>query len=434
MNAIQKQLRRDIETKIGFKILSSTDTKILISMLEEQEINGLGFNTLRRFWGLLPQTKPTQNTLNKLSSFLGYSSFTDYLKEKNKYKNWHDDVKFQRIKYNEDLSKPDLEFIYLLCINQNTISYFITLFENALQNKKWNFIQSLFDSPHLPLFGYDKTDEIQNNLKIAVLISLTMKSISLLSFKSLIQKLVKIKGYKEHIVYMHVDLLDMNNRYGITIDLIEKQDLNFKEQVFIKLLKGQTYYLTHGTTYAIKIDETELLKLPETLLGRYFGFQILHASLTLDADGEHLNWELFSTYLAKLTDIRNYLHEFLPHLILAKRFKKLDFLIDNYYEDVLDIVHVHNYLDVFLYNLIDVMVSFKSNDNKRAKIVFKNLDVDKIVPGSYCDYYLIFYNITGYHLSIHLKEKEKFKKDYLAMQKRSGFKLFDEKYLLNFFI
>ena len=163
----------------------------------------------------MPQTKPTQNTLNKLSSFLGYSSFTDYLKEKNKYKNWHDDVKFQRIKFREDLSKSDLEFIYLLCINQNTISYFITLFENALQNKKWNFIQSLFDSPHLPLFGYDKTDNIQYNLKIAVLISLTMKSISLLSFKSLIQKLVTIEGYKEHIVCMHVDLLDMNDRYGM---------------------------------------------------------------------------------------------------------------------------------------------------------------------------------------------------------------------------
>ena len=433
MNEIQKQLRGDIEKQIGFKMLSSTDIKILTTMLEEQHINGLGFNTLRRFWGLLPQTQPTQNTLNKLSSFLGYSSFTDYLKEKNKHKNWHDDVKFQRIKYKDDLSKSDLEFIYQLCVNRNTVSHFITLFENALQNKKWNFIQSLFDSPYLNLFGYDKTDEIQYNLKIAVLISLTMKSIPLLSFKKLIQKLITIKGFKEHIVYMHVDLLEMNNRYGITIDSIEKQDVEFKEQVFIKLLRGQTYYLNYGTTYAIKIDETELLKLPETLLGRYFGFQILHASQTLDADAEHINWELFSTHLSKLTDIRNYLHEFLPHLILAKRFKKLEFLIDNYYEDVLDIVHVHNYLDVFLYNLIDAMVSFKLEDKKRAKIVFKNLDVDKIVPGSYCDYYLIFYNITGYHLSTHQREKEKFKNDYLAMQKHSAFKLFNKDYLLNFF-
>ena len=50
MKAAQKQLRIDIERKIGFKIMSSTDVKALINILGEYQIVDLSFNTLRRFW------------------------------------------------------------------------------------------------------------------------------------------------------------------------------------------------------------------------------------------------------------------------------------------------------------------------------------------------------------------------------------------------
>ena len=57
MNYLQKQLQNDIQKRIGFKIVVSSDVKVLMNLLEEQQIIGIGFNTLRRFWGLLPQTK-----------------------------------------------------------------------------------------------------------------------------------------------------------------------------------------------------------------------------------------------------------------------------------------------------------------------------------------------------------------------------------------
>lgn len=107
--------------------------------------------------------------------------------------------------------------------------------------------------------------------------------------------------------------------------------------------------------------------------------------------------------------------------------------MSKYYEDILDIFHVHNYLDVFIYDLIDAMFSLRSSDIKRAKIVFKNLYMDKILYDSYCDYYLIFYNITGYHLSDSQIEKNKFKQDYLNLKELFGFMIFSEDYLLHFF-
>ena len=215
--------------------------------------------------------------------------------------------------------------------------------------------------------------------------------------------------------------------------MIAKNHIEKEEEIFIKLLKGQAHFLNHGTTKKMKIDESILLTLPETLRGRYLGFQILHASQISDQNSEQYYWRLFFDLIAEDTDIRNYLHEFIHHLILAKQFEKMDDLMSKYFDDILDLFHVHHYLDVFLYNLIDAMSSYRSSNVKRANIIFKNLDTDKLIFDSYCDYYLIFYNITGYHLSHTQQEKNKFKQDYLKSIEGSGFMLFSEDYLSNYF-
>ena len=433
MKVEQQQLRTDIEIKIGFKIVSSSDIKIFVNILRENQIVDLSYNTLRRFWGLLPETKARQNTLNKLSLFLGYQSYLSYIREKNKFELWHTEVKLQRLKYQEDLTASDLNFINKIIKYQGSIHYFIALFEHAVQYEKWNYIQTLFNSKYFNLTGKNKIEALEFNVKIASLISIKLKSIPLNDFKKLMPNLIEITKFKENVLYIYVDLTNMNGRYGYLIDLIDKKKKEHQEKVFIKLLKGLVQFLNHGQTNKIRIDESTLMNLPVTLRGRYLGFQILYASQISDQNLEQYYWSLFFDLIAEENDIRNFLHEFIHHLLLAKRFKKLNFIMSKYYEDILDIFHVHNYLDVFIYDLIDAMFSLRSSDIKRAKIVFKNLDMDKILYDSYCDYYLIFYNITGYHLSDSQIEKNKFKQDYLNLKELFGFMIFSEDYLLHFF-
>lgn len=433
MKVEQQQLRTDIEIKIGFKIVSSSDIKTFVNILGENQIVDLSYNTLRRFWGLLPETKARQNTLNKLSLFLGYQSYLSYIKEKNKFELWHTEVKLQRLKYQEDLTVSDLNFINKIIKYQGSIHYFIALFEHAVQYEKWNYIQTLFNSKHFNLTGKKKIEALEFNVKIASLIFIKLKSIPLNDFKKLMPNLIEITKFKENVLYIYVDLTNMNGRYGYLIDLIDKKKAEHQEKVFIELLKGLVQFLNHGQTNKIRIDESTLLNLPVTLRGRYLGFQILYASQISDQNLEQYYWSLFFDLIAEENDIRNFLHEFIHHLLLAKRFKKLNFIMSKYYEDILDLFHVHNYLDVFIYDLIDAMFSLRSSDIKRAKIVFKNLDMDKILYDSYCDYYLIFYNITGYHLSDSQIEKNKFKQDYLNLKELFGFMLFSEDYLLHFF-
>jgi len=386
MKVEQQQLRTDIEIKIGFKIVSSSDIKTFVNILRENQIVDLSYNTLRRFWGLLPETKARQNTLNKLSLFLGYQSYLSYIKEKNKFELWHTEVKLQRLKYQEDLTVSDLNFINKIIKYQGSIHYFIALFEHAVQYEKWNYIQTLFNSKHFNLTGKKKIEALEFNVKIASLIFIKLKSIPLNDFKKLMPNLIEITKFKENVLYIYVDLTNMNGRYGYLIDLIDKKKAEHQEKVFIELLKGLVQFLNHGQTNKIRIDESTLLNLPVTLRGRYLGFQILYASQISDQNLEQYYWSLFFDLIAEENDIRNFLHEFIHHLLLAKRFKKLNFIMSKYYEDILDIFHVHNYLDVFIYDLIDAMFSLRSSDIKRAKIVFKNLDMDKILYDSYCDY------------------------------------------------
>ena len=433
MKAAQKQLRIDVERQIGFKITSSSDIKVFINLLGEYQIEDLSFNTLRRFWGLLPQTKASKNTLNKLSLFLGYQSFFSYINEKNKFELWHTEVKLQRLKYKEVLTSSDLKFINKIGQTQGTVHYFITLFEHAVQYEKWDYIQTLFNSKYTNLFIKKKVEDLDNNIKIASLIFIKLKSIPLSDFKELMTKLIDIKNFKQNIIYIYVDLMNMNGRYGYLIDMIAEKNLEKEEEIFIKLLKGQVYFFNHGKTKKIRIDESILITLPETLRGRYLGFQILHASQISDQNSEQYYWKLFFDLITEDTDMRNYLHEFIHHLLLAKRFEKMDDLMSKYYNEILDIFHIHNYLDVFLFNLIDAMSSYRDSNTRRAQIVFKNLDKDKILHNSYCDYYLMFYNISGYHLSDSQKEKNKFKQEYLNLKELTGFMLFSEDYLLNFF-
>lgn len=132
MNYLQKQLQNDIQKRIGFKITNSTDVKVLMNLLEEQQIKGIGFNTLRRFWGLLPQTNASQNTLNKLSRFLGYRSFLTYSKEKNQHQKWLTEARLQQLKHKDKLSRSDLKFIQNMCETQDSVYYFIAVFEHAV--------------------------------------------------------------------------------------------------------------------------------------------------------------------------------------------------------------------------------------------------------------------------------------------------------------
>ena len=88
MEDVIKKLKHEIYQKLGFEIQRQADVRYFHqSILSEEKLN-IGFNTLRRFFGFLPEKTPQLKTLEVLSQFLGYRSYSDFLRFNNKDQNW----------------------------------------------------------------------------------------------------------------------------------------------------------------------------------------------------------------------------------------------------------------------------------------------------------------------------------------------------------
>ena len=64
--------KRKIEYKFGNEISVAADVKLLKEDIYLKTGKTIGYNTLRRLYGFLPENKHSRNTLNLLSTYLGW--------------------------------------------------------------------------------------------------------------------------------------------------------------------------------------------------------------------------------------------------------------------------------------------------------------------------------------------------------------------------
>lgn len=434
MNYLQKQLQNDIQKRIGFKITNSTDVRVLMNLLEEQQIKGIGFNTLRRFWGLLPQTNASQNTLNKLSNFLGYRSFLTYSKEKNQHQKWLTEARLQQLKHKDRLSKNDLKFIQNMCETQDSVYYFIAVFEHAVYFEKWDYLSDLFNPNYITLLNSPAEDVTEYAAKLAQLINIYLNNLPKAYFDLIIEPLITNYNFRYYMIYSYIDMMNINHRYGEIIKTIQPKAVNTEEQLFLALLNGLWSYLNTGQAPTVNFTNLDLDLLPKVLLGRYYGYQILQSKVSQNSVLEDEYWFEFKKRFeqAKSLDFKWLLVEIIHHLIIIRDFKKLKYLLEFSYEPVLDDIHLRSYFDVFIFNLIDVIISFQNSNFKRAKVIFNQIDTDVIERRLDRSHFLIFYHCVGYHLQQDKNLKLSYQKEYFDLAKRTQFKIFNQAYLENF--
>ena len=103
------QILIDIQKKSRIRVENVRDIK---NLKEEIEASGsviIGYNTLRRLFGFLPKTVPSSATLNILSKYLGFASYSNYINNKMNYDEWYFQIKMLRLQLNEnDLEKNDV--------------------------------------------------------------------------------------------------------------------------------------------------------------------------------------------------------------------------------------------------------------------------------------------------------------------------------------
>jgi hypothetical protein len=432
MKEITSLLRRDVERAIGFKLKSTTEAKVFHQLVTEKTNSSLSLSTIRRFWGLIPEKKANQNTLNELAKFLQFKSFLDYSKHKNRYASWFDEIAIQKLKFKSRLTKEDFKLIEKQYADYGSNLFVMNLIEYAIFNEKWQYVFDLMHPKKLALLE-DKQGITDYTTKLANLVVLFLNSLTKTRFDFAIEHLIGDENFKKYCIYIYVDVINLNKNYGEILTKISAKAHNQQEKLFIELISALgIYYKTNKapkiTKYTIDLDS-----LPAVLYGRYFGYQILYSSNQNDSNAELTYWNTFLEKLNNTTYHRDYLHEFVHHLLAAKQFAKLEHILVTFHDEIFENFHVHSYLDGFIFNLIDALISFKKNEKQRAKTIFTHLEIDKITNESYGDYYLIFYTIVGFHLHPKKVLQLHYQRNYDTITKQAGFNIFNSNYLNHFF-
>ncbi len=432
MTEIQELLKRDVESSVGFKIKSTTEAKNLHKLLIEKQNSSIGLSTIRRLWELVPSRKPNQKTLDELAKFIDYKSFLDYNKHKSKDSSWIEILKINQLKFKKSLSKTDLDSLTSYFFNQKSPIFHINLIENAILTKKWQVVFDIFDPT--------KNELLIENGKIsgfsAKIANLTCEFLYHLPKKNneTIRILAHHPNFKNYCIYVYIDILRLNKEYGAILKEVKSSPLTSEEKLFHSLIDGLHVYLNNQSISEIKLqDSLEIQNINPVLRGRYLGYQILYLSQNKEYEKEEELWNLYLTIVTSNENRRELLHEFVVHMILGKRMNKLEYLLKQFHDDIFDGQNPHNYLDQFIFNLIDVIVSIYQNDLKRAVRVFSNLSIKHYFENSYCDYYLIFYYLIGSHLDLSKKDRDNLIRQYETLANKSGFSLFSAEFRIGYF-
>lgn len=148
--------------------------------------------------------------------------------------------------------------------------------------EKWPFLFQLFDESQNKLLLL-KDHRNTFLMSVSYQINIFLRAISEEFFETVIDHLLKIDGFKNNILFIYIDLININHRYGLMLDRIPRHHSHFEEKLFLDLISNLKRYLNGDQPLVFEIADQEIKKLPDVLKGRYYGYQVL----TSTYNGDH---------------------------------------------------------------------------------------------------------------------------------------------------
>ena len=419
-----KELKNSIETKFGKSVMLQRDVKELKEDIYVVTGEIIGFNTLRRFFGLLESVEPHRKTLNILSNYVGFDNFNRFLnKDKTDllWNSWNYLNKFLKqnnfvaIDFNWLFELKSKEYYYLLITR--IISEFFIL-------KSYQNLDTLFRCEKL--FSENErevTAKITTSLNNELL-NLSKEELNKINF------LLKNSMFREIALYGWVEIDTAKSYYGQLIKKSKKYIKNDDEILFTNL-----YLLLLDFFEKKSIIFPYNLTVPENchpiLLGRYWSMQlvcqpkkrvkILNKILTI-AGEVHSKNEFFQ--------------EIIPVLMLSKDINSIEKVMENYYEELIDYVK-WDHVSIERYNLVALALLYIKRENFLSiEQLFAFFKAEEEFHYNN-NYQKLFYSIALYHYRKYTSQKkiliDEAENMYDEYTKKLGFKYFDKSFLFSFF-
>ena len=376
----------------------------------------ISYSTIRRFYGLVNETKPNNKTLNTLAKFVGYKNYIHF-SQNYSYKQKIDltDIIYKTV------SENDSENIINLVIktknsSEDFVSLIIILIRELWHNENHDLINRIFRLKELNFnsFSYYEALKIGNSIGL------------LIRKKSKIDlQLLNNINFLECVFIIFVDYSSLNKYYGDSLEIIKKNNVREDITLFSTAVLEFKNFINNKVFNPINVNATYKKQLHPILSSRILSLELLsadqkkklgilnayHTSNLIKGNLTSHYYELFTTsILLKNTEIMFFL------------ISKINLKVEFYFQKT----HLNSFylMCLFYYKLIGDV----ENETKFLKS-FKLSEC----RDSYKEFLTLILHVYLYNNTNEKTKKRNIKAQYKILSKKLNYPYFSDAFLLNYF-
>lgn len=395
------QLLFDVQKKSNITITTIRDVKYLKEEIEGQLNVVIGFNTFRRLFGFLEKNNPSITTLNTLSKYLGFASFSNYKNHQTNYSEWYFQQNLLHMQSQKKVDENEIEKINIGLLDGKNIIYLAYFLTYQIEKNNLEMIELIFNK-----VNFKNVTGTQFH-KFSTIMSLSLLNIPEKKALKIYEALIHFDTFRNNIPLLFIDYSNLNSRYYNILKIIEKNAANDSDLLFVSLMFFYKEYYSGNVSYLnyeLK-KPTGFSGLYSVLKGRYYGCCILQTQKV----SPKLKKEIFGE--CKSIRVSYFLEEIIPSLIIKNEYQFLNELIDLYYEEIFesDVWSSMTTNSIYLIGLSNV--NWNADNISMAKRNLELVELEKVELGYY-EYVALFYQLTKIKISFTEKNLEVNNKSY----------------------
>ena len=409
-------LKKEIEAKIGRKVTNRGDCELVSNVILETLGLEISYSTIRRFYGLVNETKPNNKTLNTLAKFVGYKNYIHF-SQNYSYKKKIDltDIIYKTV------SKNDSEKIINLVIktknsSEDFVSLIIILIRELWHNENHDLINRIFRLKALNFnsFSYYEALKIGNSIGL------------LIRKKSKIDlQLLNNINFLECVFIIFVDYSSLNNYYGDSLEIIKKNNIREDITLFSTAVLEFKNFINNKVFNPINVNATYKKQLHPILSSRILSLELLSA----DPKKKLVILNAYHTSHLIKGNITSHYYELFTTSILLKNTEIMFFLISKInlkVEFYFQKTHLNSFylMCLFYYKL--------TGDVENETKFLKSFKLSEC-RDSYKEFLTLILHVYLYNNTNEKSKKRNIKAQYKILSKKLNYPYFSDDFLLNYF-
>ena len=412
---MENKLREITEVKIGFKIKSLKDSKMLSQIIAKENDINISYNTIRRFFGVVKNVQASNFTLDTLSKFNSFENYSDFLINFKLRNMWREEFEISRIIHNDEENRL-VEYIDSSLGQKKSFNLrFIQIIRELLLIGNFNLIRRIFELKKMNANNFDYDGKVLIGVSIGYLLRVVNTK------DKAFRQLVLNENFIDLIITIFVDYGSVGTYYFEIIKTIRNKTSRKDIQVFCEGILNLKFFLnkkSKDSFYKLKEEEEFHPILKSRIFSQYM--------LMKDADIiSKLNNYYQKNKVNGYVPIE-YLFEINFTSILTRNFEVMKWIIEKinpetdytfFYKDE----HYNNFL------FMKLIYYTKMNEYEKIAAIDKNLIIQRFK--SYEDMALIYHNIFKFKWD----NDEKYFTSYMEIAKKINPGFFTKKYFFDYF-